>query len=126
MLDVVPVPVPQRLLQSAATLDTRGRAAGAFAMGAVSGLVAAPCGAPVFGTVLTWVPRSHSSVLGFAYLLAFSLGMSSLLVVVGLSTGFAARLPRSGAWTMWVKKVFGFIMLGVAEYFFIEMGNVLL
>ncbi len=124
MLDVVPVPVPQRLLQAAATMDTRGRAVGAFAMGAASGLVAAPCGAPVFGTVLTWVSRTQSAGLGFAYLLAFSLGMSALLVVVGLSAGTAARLPRSGAWMVWVKKAFGFIMLGVAEYYFIQMGKV--
>jgi thiol:disulfide interchange protein DsbD len=126
MFDVLPVPVPQSLIQRAALMETRGRAAGAFAMGAASGLVAAPCGAPVFGTILTWVSRTQSGVLGFAYLLAFSLGMSTLLIVVGLASGMASRLPRSGAWMVWVKKVFGFIMLGVAEYYFIEMGKLVL
>jgi cytochrome c-type biogenesis protein len=125
MLDVVPVPVPQRLLQRAATMDTGGRAAGALVMGAASGLVAAPCGAPVFATVLTWVTRTHSAWLGFLYLLAFSLGMSALLVGVGLSTGFATRLPRAGAWMLWLKKGFALLMLGAAEYYFIESGKLL-
>ena len=36
-----------------------------------------------------------------------------------------AALPRSGAWMMWVKRGFGFVMLGVAEYYFIKMGQLL-
>jgi thiol:disulfide interchange protein DsbD len=125
MFDVIPVPVPQRWLQSASMMETRGRALGALVMGAASGLVAAPCGAPVFGTVLTWVTRTHSALLGFTYLLAFSLGMSALLVVVGLSSGAASRLPKAGHWMVWVKKGFGILMLGAAEYYFTEMGRLL-
>ena len=125
MLDVLPVPVPQRLLQRAATMDTGGRAAGAFLMGAASGLVAAPCGAPVFATILTWVTRTQSAGLGFVYLLVFALGMSALLIGVGLSTGFAARLPRAGAWMSWLKKGFALLMLGAAEYYLLESGKLL-
>jgi thiol:disulfide interchange protein DsbD len=125
MFDVIPVLVPQRLLQFAATRDTGGRALGALIMGAASGLVAAPCGAPVFGAVLTWVSRTKSAGLGFAYLLSFSLGMSALLVAVGLASGFATSLPRAGAWMLWVKKGFALIMLGAAEYYFIQMGTLI-
>ena len=95
-------------------------------MGSVSGLVAAPCGAPVMAAVLTWVTRTQSAVLGFIYLFVFSLGMCALLVAVGVSSGSAARLPRAGAWMARVKKIFGFVMLGVAEYYLIKMGQVLL
>lgn len=125
MLDAVPVPIPAALLQRAATLGTRGRAVGAFSMGAASGVVAAPCGAPVFGAVLTWVTRTQSAGLGFLYLLTFSAGMSAILVVVGLASGTAVQLPRAGAWMVWVKKGFGILMLGMAEYYFIEMGKLL-
>jgi len=125
MLDAVPVPVPSFLLQRASALGIRGRAAGAFAMGAASGVVAAPCGAPVFGAVLTWVTRTQSAGLGFLYLLTFSAGMSALLVVAGLASGTAVRLPRAGAWMVWVKKGFGILLLGMAEYYFIEMGRLL-
>lgn len=126
MLDAVPVPVPQRLLARAASLDGRGRYAGTFGMGAASGLVAAPCGAPVMGAVLGWVAATQSAVLGFLYLFSFSLGMSALLVAVGLSAGGVVRLPRAGAWMRWVKRAFALIMLGAAEYYLITMGALLL
>lgn len=125
MFDVIPVPIPQKWIQSAAMMDTRGRALGALGMGAASGLVAAPCGAPVFATILTWVSRTQSAGLGFLYLLVFSIGMSTLLVVVGLSSGFATRLPKSGRWMVVVKKLFGLVMLGVGEYYLLEAGKLM-
>jgi cytochrome c-type biogenesis protein len=125
MLDVLPVPVPQRLLARAATMDARGRVAGALGMGAASGLVAAPCGAPVMATVLTWVAATKSAILGFTYLFVFSLGMCTLLVVVGLAAGGMVRLPRAGPWMVWVKRAFAVLMLGVAEYYLINMGALL-
>jgi cytochrome c-type biogenesis protein len=125
MLDVIPVPVPQRLLARAASLDSKGRAAGAFAMGAASGLVAAPCGAPVMGALLTWVASTKSGTLGFVYLFTFSLGMCSLLVVVGLAAGGVVQLPRSGPWLAWVKRGFAILMLGSAEYYLVQMGTLL-
>lgn len=124
MLDVLPVRVPTALLQRAANAGTGGRVAGAFIMGAASGLVAAPCSAPVMAAVLTWVSSTGSALLGFAYLFTFSLGMCTLLVIVGLSAGAITRLPRAGTWMVWVKKGFAFVMLAMAEYYFIKMGQV--
>ena len=123
MLDVLPVPVPQRLMARAAGAGTPGRVGGAFAMGAVSGLVAAPCGAPVFAAVLTFVAATKSALLGFAYLFTFSLGMCTLLAVVGLAAGGAVRLPAAGPWMLWVKRAFAVLMLGAAEYYLIQMGQ---
>ena len=125
MLDVIPIRLPAALAGRASTAGTGGRMGGAFVMGAMSGLVAAPCGAPVMAAVLTWVTRTGSGVLGFVYLLAFSFGMCTLLVVVGLSSGAVARLPRAGAWMVQVKRFFALVMLGVAEYYLIEMGKLL-
>ena len=126
MLDVLPVRVPSSIVRRASAAGSGGRVAGALTMGAVSGLVAAPCSAPVMAAVLTWVTTTHSAMLGFAYLLAFSLGMCTLLVVVGLSAGAVARLPRAGMWMVWVKRVFALVMLGVAEYYLVKMGQVLI
>src|SRR5207247_9301818 len=100
-----------------------GRFSREFIMGAVSGLVAAPCGAPIMAAVLTWVTTTKSGLLGFIYLFSFSVGMCALLVIVGVSSGVLARLPRSGVWMSWVKRGFGFVMLAVAEYYLIEMGQ---
>jgi cytochrome c-type biogenesis protein len=124
MFDVIPVRLPASLMQRAATAGTGGRAAGAFVMGAASGLVAAPCSAPVMAAVLTWVSSTQSAGLGFVYLFTFSLGMCALLVVVGLSAGTVSRLPRAGEWMLWVKKGFAFVMLAMAEYYLIKMGQV--
>jgi cytochrome c-type biogenesis protein len=126
MLDVIPVRVPSSLMARASTAGTAGRASGAFIMGAVSGLVAAPCSAPVMAAVLTWVTTTKSAGLGFLYLFVFSLGMCTLLVVVGLSSGAIARLPRAGAWMVWVKRFFALVMIGVAQYYLVKMGQLII
>ena len=95
-----------------------------FLLGATSGLVAAPCGAPAFAAVLTWVATTHSAVLGFIYLFIFSLGMTALLVVVGLFSGALAALPRAGTWMVWIKRAAGVVLLLMAEYYFVKAGQV--
>lgn len=126
MFDVIPVRLPNFILQRAATAGSGGRFGGAFVMGAMSGLVAAPCSAPVMIAVLTWVTETRSAFLGFIYLFVFSLGMCTILVVVGVSSGTISRLPRAGLWMVRIKKLFGVIMLGVAEYYLIKMGQLLI
>jgi len=124
MFDLFTVQVPSRLLTWAGRIGG-GSYGGAFAMGATSGLVAAPCGAPVFAAVLTFVGATGSAALGFLYLLVFSLGMTALLVVVGASAGSLASFPRAGRWTLGVKRAAGLLLLGMAEYYFVQMGKVL-
>ena len=126
MLEVIPVRVPAWLLTRAATAGKGGSLYGVFVMGAASGLVAAPCSAPVMAAVLTWVTATKSGVLGFIYLFVFSLGMCTLLVIVGLFSGTLARLPRAGEWMVWVKRLFALIMLAVAEYYLVQMGQLLI
>ncbi len=126
MLDVIPVRVPAWLMRRAATAGKGGSLYGVFVMGAASGLVAAPCSAPVMAAVLTWVTATKSGVLGFVYLFVFSLGMCTILVLVGLFSGTVARLPKAGAWMVWVKRIFALIMLGVAEYYLVQMGLLLI
>src|SRR6059036_1499194 len=124
MLDVFPVSAPQRLLQWVGSL-AGGSYPAVFLLGATSGIVAAPCGAPAFAAVLTWVASTRSGVLGFVYLFVFSLGMTALLVLVGVFSGSLTALPRAGSWMVWVKKLSGVVLLGMAEYYFIQMGQVL-
>ena len=126
MLDVIPVRVPTWLLTRAATAGKGGSLYGVFVMGAASGLVAAPCSAPVMAAVLTWVTATKSGALGFIYLFVFSLGMCTILVVVGLFSGTLARLPRAGNWMVWIKRLFALIMLAVAEYYLVQMGQLLI
>ena len=88
LLDVFSIRASSGLLAWAARFGAE-RPYGAFMMGATSGLVAAPCGAPAFAAVLTFVAATGSAVLGFTYLLAFSLGMTAVLAAVGIFAGDA-------------------------------------
>jgi len=122
MLDVFPVQAPQRLVAWAARL-TGGSYPAVFLLGATSGIVAAPCGAPAFAVVLTWVSATQSAVAGFFYLFVFSIGMTAVLVAVGLFSGLATSLPRAGAWMLWIKRAAGVVLIGVAEYYLIQVGK---
>ena len=124
MLDVFPVQAPQRLLQWACRLGG-GSYWAVFLLGATSGIVAAPCGAPAFAAVLTWVAATRSGVLGFLYLFVFSLGMTALLIAVGLFSGTLGALPKAGRWMVWIKRAAGVVLIGMAEYYFVQMGRVL-
>jgi cytochrome c-type biogenesis protein len=126
MLDVIPVRMPAWVLARATSAGKGGTYSGALLMGGMSGLVAAPCSAPVMAAVLTWVSTTKSAGLGFAYLFVFSLGMCTLLVVVGLSSGTIARLPRAGMWMVWIKRLFAFVMICVAEYYLVKMGQLII
>ncbi len=121
MLDVLPVPVPRRLMAWAA--EREGGSYGAvFVMGAASGVVAAPCGAPAFAVVLTWVAATQAGLMGFVYLFVFSMGMTTLLILVGIFSGTISMLPRSGKWMVWAKRFAALVMLIMAEYYFVQAG----
>jgi cytochrome c biogenesis protein CcdA/peroxiredoxin len=92
---------------------------GAFFMGATSGLVTAPCTAPVLGALLPIIAR-QSVVLGSLLLAVFGLGMGMLFLVVGTYSGVLASLPRSGKWMSWVKIGLGSAILLVAAYFYYQ------
>jgi thiol:disulfide interchange protein DsbD len=108
--------MPRRLLDRVAGMKG-GSIPAVFLLGASSGLVAAPCGAPAFAAVLTWVSTTGSGTLGFLYLFVFSLGMTALLAAVGIFAGLAGRLPKPGKWTLRVKRAGGVILLAMAAYY---------
>lgn len=122
LLDVFTLRASGGLLAWASRFSAE-RPVGAFMMGATSGLVAAPCGAPAFAAVLTFVGATGSGVLGFVYLFVFSLGMTALLVVIGLSAGRVAALPKGGAWMAWVKRAGGVLLLVMAQYYIFQAGR---
>jgi len=123
LLDVFTVRAPGPVLAWVSRVSSDSPV-GVFLLGATSGLVAAPCGAPAFAAVLTFVGATGSAALGFLYLFVFSLGMTALLVAIGLFAGLAGSLPRSGAWSAWVKRAGGVLLLAMAEYYLIQMGKV--
>ncbi len=87
---------------------------GAFALGFVSGLVAAPCTGPVLAALLTWVGTTGDVAFGAAALFLYALGLGVLFWLVGT---FAVSLPKSGPWLEGVKSFFGVVMLVMALYY---------
>jgi thiol:disulfide interchange protein DsbD len=97
-------------------LSTVGGAghAGAFAMGLVSGIVAAPCTGPVLAAALTFVAAKGSVAFGFGIMFTYALGMGLLFFLIG---AFSIALPKSGPWMDAVKSVFGVALLAAAGVF---------
>lgn len=90
---------------------------GAFAMGAVSGLVAAPCTVPILGVILTYIAANQNILFGIILMFSFSMGLGLLLLVLGTFTGFLTALPKSGQWLMILKKTGGMLLVLVGLYF---------
>jgi thiol:disulfide interchange protein DsbD len=87
---------------------------GAFVLGLVSALVAAPCTGPVLGGILIWIAASHRMLLGTGVMFTFALGLGVPFFLVGT---FAVALPKGGAWMLGVKWFFGVVLAVVALYF---------
>jgi thiol:disulfide interchange protein DsbD len=87
---------------------------GAFLMGLVGGIIAAPCTGPVLASVLAYVATTRSVVLGGSLLFTYALGMGILFFVIA---AFAVALPKSGSWMDAVKSFFGVVMILAALYF---------
>jgi thiol:disulfide interchange protein DsbD len=67
--------------------------------------------------LLTFVAAKADPYLGFALFFTLSLGLGLPYLLLGFFSGEIQRLPKSGLWMVWVKKVFGFILLGMPLYF---------
>lgn len=96
---------------------------GSFLLGAISGLIASPCTAPILGVLLTYVATTQNIVLGGSLLFSFSLGFCLLLVLAGTFSGFLLSLPKPGNWMLILKKALGLAMIGLGEYFLIKCGQ---
>ena len=87
---------------------------GAFLMGLVAGVVAAPCTGPPLAALLLFVSTQRSVMTGGTLLFTYALGMGVLFFVIA---GFALKMPKSGAWMDAVKAVFGVVMTVAALYY---------
>jgi thiol:disulfide interchange protein DsbD len=90
---------------------------GTILMGLTLGIVAAPCIGPFVAGVLVMVANIGDPVFGFWIFFALSMGMGLPLFVLALLSGQLTRLPKSGEWMVWVRKVMGWVMIGAAAYF---------
>ena len=90
---------------------------GSLFMGLTLGVVAAPCIGPFVLGLLTWVASMGSPWLGFIVFFTLSLGLGLPLFFLALFSGKIESLPRSGEWMLWIRKLMGWVLVGMAAYF---------
>jgi thioredoxin:protein disulfide reductase len=90
---------------------------GSLFMGITLGVVAAPCIGPFVLGLLTWVAGMGSPWLGFLIFFTLSLGLGLPLFLLAMFSGKLDRLPRSGEWMVWIRKLMGWVLVGMAAYF---------
>src|SRR5262245_26034028 len=103
MFGAFEVSLPSGLQQRLSKVGGRGFG-GAFLMGLVGGLIAAPCTGPPLAGILAYVATTRDAVQGFALLATYAAGIG---VPFWAIAGFSMQLPRSGRWMEAVKSVFG-------------------
>lgn len=127
MLGVFEFRLPYALQNRLNTVGGTGYA-GAFAMGTVAGVIAAPCTGPALAVVLTYIATTGSLVLGFWLMFTYALGMGMLFIgyAVGMGlvfmgvrsfSGVLAALPRSGGWMYVLENLLGISVITLALYF---------
>jgi len=121
MMDWINLPI----FSSGKTTGRRG-CVGAFVIGVLSGIVAAPCTSPVLAGLLIYVSTTKNVVFGGAMMFAFSIGMSTLLIFIGTFSGVAKSLPKPGNWMVWIKRGLAVALFAIGEYFLMEAGGLLL
>lgn len=106
-------------------VKTRGGFFSVFLIGLASGLIVGPCIAPALGTILIYVASRQNIFYGMSLLFIFAYGVGFLLILSGTFSALFLSLPRSGIWLMRIKKMSGFILIGIGEYFLIKAGRLM-
>ncbi len=94
---------------------------GALFMGLTMGVVAAPCIGPFVVGLLTFVGAKADPVFGFFIFFVLALGLGFPYIFLAVFSGKIKSLPRSGEWMIAVKKIFGFVLIGMAIYFLLPL-----
>jgi thioredoxin:protein disulfide reductase len=113
MFGAFDVALPSGLQQRLNRVGGRGFA-GAFAMGLVAGIIAAPCTGPPLASLLAYVATTRNAGWGFALLATYGAGVG---LPFWLLAGFSMSLPKPGGWMEWVKSVFGIALFTAALYY---------
>ncbi|BDZ74026.1 thiol:disulfide interchange protein DsbD [Methylophaga marina] len=89
-----------------------GKLMGVAIMGLLSGLIVGPCLAPPLAGTLIFIGQHADPVLGGLALFSLSIGMGIPLLIIGTSAG--KLLPKAGNWMLFIKSIFGVLLLGLA------------
>ncbi len=91
--------------------------AGVFLSGLLVGVFAAPCIGPPIVALLAIVGAKGDPVFGFTSFFTLSLGLGAPYLLLGTFSNLLTSLPKSGEWMIWVKKVFGVVLLSIGVFY---------
>ncbi len=91
---------------------------GIFLSGLLVGVFAAPCVGPPIIALFTIASQSADPFKSFFLFFVLALGLGAPYLVLGTFSGLLERLPKSGSWLLWIKKLFGVALLGLAFFYF--------
>jgi len=113
MFGAFEVALPSELQARLSRIGGRG-VLGAFLMGLVAGIIAAPCTGPPLASLLAYVATTRNAGWGFVLLATYGAGVG---LPFWLLAGFSMSLPRPGVWMEWIKSVFGVALFAAALYY---------
>ncbi|UCC79812.1 MAG: thioredoxin family protein [Candidatus Zixiibacteriota bacterium] len=90
---------------------------GAAIMGLTMGIASAPCLAAFIISLLAFIGQKGDPILGFSMFLVLGLGLATPFIFLGTFSGMVNRIPRSGAWMVYAKKLMGSLLFAAALYF---------
>jgi len=92
---------------------------GAFALGALTGTLSAPCATPALAAVLTIVALQKKILWGGVLLFVYALGHVLLLFLAGASSGWASKYAQSHfskVMGRWLPRAMGMLLTGCAVW----------
>ncbi len=119
MFGVYEFRVPSGLMMAAG--KTKSGVFGALFMGLTLGIVAAPCVGPFVIGLLTYVATLQSVVMGFFMFFTLAMGLGLPYLFLAMFSSRISSLPRSGAWMIGVRVIFGFVLIIMAVYFLMPL-----
>ncbi len=126
-LGVIRLPTPQFMTGGG---ERRSGLLGALGVGAASGLIVGPCTLPGLAAMLALIQTGVGEggslgalLFGATAMFAYSLGLGSLIIICGVFSGILANMPKSGKWLATIEKVFAVLLILVAEFFLIYLGQ---
>ena len=90
-------------------------AAGAFAKGVLTTVLATPCSGPYLGAVFSYT-LTQSPLVTYLVFASIGLGMASPYLVIGAFPELLRFVPKPGAWMDTLKQLMGFVLLGTVVY----------
>jgi len=117
-LGVWEIPIPGFVGSGkSAKLAAKEGAAGAFAKGVLTTVLATPCSGPYLGVVFSYA-LTQSPLVTYIVFASIGLGMASPYLLIGTFPSLVRFLPKPGAWMETFKQFMGFVLLGTVVYLF--------